>query len=382
MVKSRFTFDLMQIGTFTMAVKVILSYSKIIPYSDAADFLLIGLSLVCFVVKIVKQKYSFKGLIIFAIVGLVALYTSTIINDYSIVITVVTLFALRNYDFNKFIRTILKTEGWLCLFHILYSLLYSTLISREKFVVSANGRVRFGFGFGHPNVFSAILFCMIMMYIYLNYDNNLKGKLIATSIVEFTAYAFTYTRTSLITYLLFVFLIAIERMELGKKVIRYVTKFVIPCLSLIMYFLVQGYLKGNAIAYFANSIFTSRIKLGAYAFKDYGLTVFGQFVRYLDKITWDSKWGLNTFTFDNMYTYMIISVGIFWLVLVAVLFYAASKRYDSRMLIFMVSWALYGLSENTIINGYFCFPIFLIVGLFDSVSKSNSLAELKKNQEK
>ena len=57
------------------------------------------------------------------------------------------------------------------------------------------------------------------------------------------------------------------------------------------------------------------------------------------------------------------------IVILTFVYYQCAKRFDIKSLIFMGIWIIYGLSEATILNGYFCFPIFLIVGIFKNVNK-------------
>lgn len=124
MEKGKYTISYMTLGTALMACKVMLSYSRVIPYSSTIDTLLIVIALVCFITRILLQKYSGKMLITYSLISVVALYSCIVAKNSSLLITVVTLFALRNYDINKFLKTIFKVESFLCALHVVYSLEY------------------------------------------------------------------------------------------------------------------------------------------------------------------------------------------------------------------------------------------------------------------
>jgi hypothetical protein len=369
MEKGKYTISYMTLGTALMACKVMLSYSKVIPYSSNIDTLLIVIALVCFVTRILLQKYSCKTLITYALISAVALYSCIVAKNSSLLITIVTLFALRNYDVNKFLKTIFKVESFLCIFHVVYSLGYSVFVSWDRYLLFLDDRYRFSFGFSHANTFSALLFCNLMLYIWLHYNSNLKVVLLKTTIIEVIAYIFTNSRTSLVTYIVLVLFIIIRETRIGQHIIRGLCKFGIPIISISFMALIKGYIQGNPISYLVNTILTSRVKLGAYAYKDYGVIFMGQYVKYLNSISWDQTWQLNSFTFDNVYSFLAISLGIVWIVILTFVYYQCAKRFDIKSLIFMGIWIIYGLSEATILNGYFCFPIFLIVGIFKNVNK-------------
>ena len=93
MEKGKYTISYMTLGTALMACKVMLSYSKVIPYSSNIDTLLIVIALVCFVTRILLQKYSCKTLITYALISAVALYSCIVAKNSSLLITIVTLFA-------------------------------------------------------------------------------------------------------------------------------------------------------------------------------------------------------------------------------------------------------------------------------------------------
>lgn len=362
----KLTISCMTLGTILMATKVMLSYGKILPYSNGFDTVLVCIALACFVARILTQKYSGKTLTIYFVISVFALYSCIQAKNNSLLITVVTLFALRNYNINKFLKTIFKVESFWCIFHVAYSLIYSIFVSWDKYLLYLDGRYRFSFGFTHANTFSALLFCNLMLYIWLNYESNLSRALLKTTVIECAAFVFTNSRTSMATYVILVFLILLRNTRAGHKLAKMLCEFGIPAISIGFMFLINGYVKGNPLSYLVDTVLTSRVKLGAYAYKDYGMTFAGQYVKYLNNISWDQKWQLNSFTFDNVYSFLAISLGVVWIVVLSLAYYKCAKQLDVKSLIFMGIWVVYGLSETTILNGYFCFPVFLLVGILGS----------------
>ena len=370
MKKRKITISCMELGTVLMACKVMLSYSRVIPYSNTFDTLLIVISLICFITRILLQKYSDKTLIAYALITILALYSCSKANNNSLLITIITLFALRDYNIEKFLKTIYRVESFLCLLHVVYSLSYSILVSWDRYLLILDNRYRFSFGFLHANTFSALLFCNLMLYIWLNYSSNLKKVLLKTTIIEVAAYLFTNSRTALTAYVILVFFLVTSKSKLGQHIIREFCKIGIPIISISFMALIKGYIQGNPISYLVNTILTSRVKLGAYAYKDYGVTFAGQYIEYFRDISWDQVWQLSSFTFDNVYSFLAISLGIVWIIILTYTYYQCAKDFDIKSLMFMGVWIIYGLTETTILNGYFCFPIFLTVGVFKNTNQS------------
>lgn len=362
----KLTISCMILGTILMATKVMLSYGRVLPYSNEFDTILVGIALVCFVTRILTQKYSVKTLTIYFTISVLALYSCIQAKNNLFLITVVTLFALRNYDINKFLKTIFKVESFWCGFHVVYSLLYSIFVSWDKYLLYLDGRYRFSFGFTHANTFSALLFCILMLYIWLNYESNLSKALLKTAVIECIAFVFTDSRTSMAAYFILVFLILMRNTGAVCKLTKILCEFGVPVVSICFMSLIKGYIKGNTISYLVNKVLSSRVKLGAYAYKDYGVTFAGQYVKYLDNTSWDQEWQLNAFTFDSAYSYLAISLGVVWIVILSLAYYKCAKRFDIKKLIFMGIWVIYGITETIVLNGYFCFPIFLLVEILES----------------
>lgn len=141
-------------------------------------------------------------------------------------------------------------------------------------------------------------------------------------------------------------------------------EFIVPICSGLTLLCVNLLLSGNLIAEAVNALLSDRIKLGAYGVSHYGYSFLGQKVAKTN-IVWEAEWGFNGFTFDNIYTYLAVNQGIIWILLLSVLFYYLAKKEDLKTSIFIIIWALYGITEVHGLNGFISFPILLVVSLFE-----------------
>ena len=90
------------------------------------------------------------------------------------------------------------------------------------------------------------------------------------------------------------------------------------------------------------------------------------------KVTYDSVYRLNYFTFDNIYTDITMQQGLIWVIILAVLFFLiAIKRNDANNFA-IIAWGVYGITEVHGLNVYMLFVVLLVNELFfkkSSISK-------------
>ena len=250
------------------------------------------------------------------------------------------------------------------------SIILST-ISSYSLVSIISGVERYNFGMSHPNIFSALILNLILMWIYINFANIQAKNIFVIFAVGFITYMFTRTRTFIVVISLICIMVYIVRRKKQKHAfLNFTAKWVTPIMATITYVLVGLYLKGNAVAIVVDKFLSSRIKLAAYAIINFGVTLFGENLSVFS-ITYDQFWKLNSFSFDNIYSYFLSNVGLIWLVVICMCFYLLAKKMDTRVSILIIAWALYGMSEVHGINCYECFPILLCASLLPKTNKGN-----------
>ena len=63
----------------------------------------------------------------------------------------------------------------------------------------------------------------------------------------------------------------------------------------------------------------------------------------------------------------MVNQGVIWLILLAFIFYKLAKLNSGKVNIFLIVWALYGVTEVHGLNGFLCMPIFLSAFVFKSM---------------
>lgn len=360
-------------ATTVFLLKTFLSISKIIDYNENIDLVLVIVGTVFFTIHLLQQKYTIKILMISIALLLYTLYNVFVTGNSAILVTVVVCIALLSLNMEKYVQYIFTFElGFMALHTVLACVL--SFFGTITITQNIGGISRYDFGTQHPNTFAAIVFNLLIMWLWLNFRKCKNAQIIILLLFTAVIYYFCKTRTSCLDMIVILILVFFRNYGAKfDKIIEKIAKYITPVLSAVMAVFVILYSSGNTVVYAMNILLNARIKLGAYAYQHAGITFFGQNLSDLYTNTvWDEVWQLDAFTFDSVYTYMMINQGIIWLIVIIVLFWKLAKKKDTRTNICIIAWALYGLTEVQGINGYTCFSIFLVTELYRSREKRNS----------
>ena len=359
-------------GAFFLIIKTMLGSSKLFPYTDAVDTIISALGACLLGINILIKRYKIKTTLVYLLLIGLTLYNSLVTGNNALMITVITCLAAKDCDMENFIKFIFDMEAFFFVIHTLCSYIAYCLgwISISQ---NIGGVLRYDWGMKHPNMFAAIAFNILIMWIWLNW-RKIKGHHLFTMVViAFVIYAFCKTRTSLLVMLSIISILLFR--GLGRKFDKWIGRIaavIIPVLAMAMVVFIFLYLRGNLIAVQLNRLLNARISLAAYAFVKYGFSFFGQDMSLLYTNTvWDPIWQLSAFTFDCLYSYMLINQGIIWLIVLTFLFSKLAKRKNVRDNVAIIAWALYGVTEVQGLNCFSCMPIILLSCLLGKEERLN-----------
>lgn len=353
-----------------LVLKTFLSFTTLTSYSDMLDNALAFFSVGLFVLVILEKRYARKTLLTYAIISLFGLYSAVQIGNVGFLITIITCFAIREENIDVIIKYIYQIELFLFLTVVVISSLMS-VIGIKSITTVISGELRYNFGFSHPNTFSMFLFNLILMWTYINFNRIRTKNVVAIFLSTTIAYSFTKTRTFLIDVgclLLILMIIKINSIRINN-VLSVVARFITPALAGFTYALALLYMTGSNVAIAIDNILSYRIRLAAYGLVKYGVSLFGKNLSNI-KVVYDQYWGLNSFTFDNIYAYLITNIGIVWLIIICICFYLLAKKKEPKLCLCIIVWALYGMTEVHGMNCYECFPILMCTMLLKTKKKN------------
>ena len=354
--------SLFRVGVLLMIVKVLSSHSSILEVPDTADTALSLAACLFFAGSVLQKKYPAPTLFAFLVLCALGLLTSLRTGNLMIFIAILSCVAMCREDLDKSVRFILFWETLYvvtkaCISFVLHGLGHSML-------TNVSGEMMYNFGFSHPNIFASVATNLFAMYLWLHFESMDIRKLIGLCGAMAGVYVLTGSRTALIVtaFLLLGYLVMHGR----KKVwglLRLGAQVAVPLMAVFFGVMCSKYTTGNPLIMALDSVLSKRIKLGAYYLERFGISLLGQNVTNIE-VKWDPFWRLNGATFDNIYTYLLVTQTI-WLFVIILLFFRAAKKGGNKTCVFLLSWVLYGISEIHVINPYLYFVILLIPALLD-----------------
>ncbi|MEG2908008.1 MAG: hypothetical protein RR945_02210 [Erysipelotrichaceae bacterium] len=355
--------SLMGIGTVLMSIKVSFDVSKILFMPSWLELVIIAIFLLCFLIEIIHNKYTMKTLLLSILLAIVAIVTGVLTTNYAIIITIVLILAVGNKDIDKYLVLIFKTQLLFLIIHLVLSGMFLIVGRSSEVFVFARNVTRWQFGFVHPNAFSLYIFNLLMIWCWINYTKIRITNLLIILLIMVCFTLFTKTRTSMLISIIFILLLYFSINKKFSRILKFTAKFCIPCLFIITYLLIKTYSNGNPFSLMINNFLTGRIQLGAYGYERFGLTMFGQQIRYLSEIKWDPIWKMTIFTFDNLYSEIMCNIGIIWALIISTFMYKIVQISDNKISSFIIAWALYGITEVNGLNVFLCFPIVFLAYL-------------------
>ncbi len=370
--KSKLNLIKMSIGALT--IKVMCSVSLLVPWNSLIDNLIIIMAIFVLMLKMFKTKMKLGRFLVISFVGLLTIYTCVRIKQYDLLISLIAIYLLMNEDIEVYIALIYRIQMPMIAVHVLLSAFLSLVGFSDQFWIFTGDRLRFNGGFLHPNVLATYISSCMLMYIWKYFGKITRNRFAGLAFVIVFSYAISRSRTNFLinALLLLLAILGQERKKFLDKVLNKTLKFAFPVLSIVVYYLQTHYLTWNRWILLIDRILTGRIRYAAYAFQRSGITLFPRFLDYAQSgiVEWTPVWNLNTFTFDNVYSFLWMQVGVIWIVVVSVVIWIFVKRIDYKCKLFVLIWIVFAMTEVHGFNCFKFFPIMLLSLLFkERISK-------------
>lgn len=312
-------------------------------------------------------KYSKRELFIITLVmGLLGLnYVRA--KEWTILLSGITIIMVRELEIDKILRYIMYTLLSVIVIHMLCSVIQFNQVVDVITIHSERG-IRVGLGIGHPNYLGLLILQVISIYMWLHWDEICTKKLILIIGASIITYVLTYSKTFLITIMMLMLMYYIKEKKNVKKYSRIVAMWIFPLAALGMYILCRAfeYRETIGVMNYINMALTGRVNLGAFAISEYGVSLLGNdfngIVGY-DMVS--NKWLWALFTFDSLYTQLMVNYGVLLLVVIAVLLYKlAYLNSDYKIHCIIIIFSLYSLTEMHGINVFSFFPLLLLSQIY------------------
>ena len=325
-----------------------------------AKYMCVIIGTVFLAVSAFTSKFNKKELIIWGVSLLFSIYIYLGTGkQYEGVLTIApSIIAIKNISLNKAIKVMNVTL--LVVFFVFIILNVLNLIPNDiGYKVDKFGRTykMYLFGGQHGNTVYMYFFCILSTYIYINKQCFDIKKVISCLICTVVLYYFLRSRTGIIlSTLLIIGAKTIEIKSIRDKVIA--NKYVKECIKFLVtnfhiiicvaILLLSTIFLNTHISKLLDNLVTNRISCTNVYITNFGLSLFPRNI-------------IDSFVFDNMYSFMIVHYGIIFGLIYCLLYKETIKKlFKNRMymeILFIGIYALYAYSEKGFLKVFCNFPM-------------------------
>ncbi len=276
------------------------------------------------------------------------------------------LIAAKDVNCCKIIRTAFYVQGFILALFVVGSQVGVI----EDYLFDATSRVRHGLGFDWTTTAPILFFFFMMSYIYLRKERMRWYEFLILEVINYWFYIMTDTRFSFYLSSLMLAYIFVMRYYWQNKRDRIRKNqwlvFAPAVFCVIAILLHVFYNSENAAWNSLNNILSGRLALGKSAWDEYGLTLFGQTIRWIG-YGWSSSGGTYNYV-DCSYMQILLECGVVFLILVVLAYTCimqmAIKRKDYYLQTILFVIVIFSITEPRLMNLRFNpFPMLVIAGM-------------------
>ena len=297
-----------------------------------------------------------KQLLIFGIVIAFGVYTSTRIDSNVILYIALAAFLLKDKDCNKVVSIIFKiTALFFAVNFIMFLIVYLVSPGSLETMPLDSGGVRYLLYYDHPNNAAREYIFIVYMFLYIYYDKMNIRHWIAASLGGVIVYYFTRSDAIWTIFIIF-FIWIFRKFRFTERAMRFLVKYGVPLftgLSFAMIWTAKIPML-QSLFLFLNVLASNRFTSNIRAFDMYGITWLGQPSEFGAEFEYMGR-TYGWIYADNMYLYMIIHLGLIYLLILALVLLISSKYLGLRQMFPIVALLIFGTFENRVlsINVYF-----------------------------
>lgn len=355
-------------GILLFTIKAELSLTDLFTVPGILDNALTGCAMLILLYYAVKDWSSPKEMLLcaigFGIIGLSAVR----IRNFHLLITAVTVLALRNQDVKKAVRLIFH---WKCLFFFVMALLAIAYdlcgirsiwmrvnSNRPRFLISSSSALRLGYR--HYTTPGAVLFILIQMWCYLHFGSIRKTQFIGFLLLSLLFFELTTARmTMVLSVVILTLIFTYQGRQLRPNPLLH-TGAGIAVPALFLCFLVILLASGSwpPFIWKLDKWMSTRLAQPAVWYRFRGLSWLGDSINgiALDPSAFHIK---SYAELDCLYTAMAVWQGILPFLVICICFFLLARKKQVPENIMILSWAIMAIVENDGLDCYLEFPLIL-----------------------
>lgn len=326
----------------------------------------------------VYKKEEMIGVVITGIIGFASLLGS---GDFALFKLVIVIIAAKDVDFHKFVKVFAIIKGTAVVLTLLFWRIgiLGTLYYQDDKVGYYNT-----YGFCHRNVLGANVAILCLAWFYLKYRRLKIQDVIVWSAVAAVFYRLAASRTSLLIMMLTIVGVYLfqkkEQLIMNYPKTRKILLWGFVSIVFLCILCTIFYVRYNFFWEIIDKIFTKRIRFAHYCFKEYGLSLFGQRIPFVSSIQAQNG-DIDKLILDNAYMRALLYYGIipgaFYLFSYFKALEMSFLKKDCALVVSLVIFAVYGLSERYMLDICYQFPLIVACGQY-FFSRDDSTVNIRK----
>lgn len=303
-------------------------YMEKIDFLNIATKIIIVIACVFLIFKYIIDKHSTESIIYATLILIVASLISYISSGwYVIMVLAILLINMKNINIRKLIIIWIIEISILMLFiAISYKLgvIGETIVSWDR----DTGIDRYTLGYNYTTFSSNYFFHLTVFYLYIRGNLIKYFELGILALLNIYLYNFTNTKSAVIYSVLAIILVIIVKKFNFSKEGSYINKFSMFVGGLIAGLLTYLYKYDSAIISEVNVILSGRLYYGYKGIEEYGITLFGQKITWINEVMLDSELQYNYI--DSSYLNILFNYGIIVLLFIMLGYYILGKKNISK----------------------------------------------------
>lgn len=346
---------LLTFGIIIMMLKWLIHISNFIEIPEIFNDVINIIYFFCTIPKIISTP---KNKIIMWSIILLTMITFILSKNVNLLITFLTIGAVDNDGINKYITMLLKISLWYLIIHIILSIVYYCIGNTDILTLTHTRGVRWSLGLKHPNSLAIMSFNMILMYVWLVWDNIKRKNIIIIIFVTIITYTLTLSKTSMFASIFLIILIYCQKNNIIFSYWRKIFLYLFPVISILAMISVILYPFQNSIIEIADKLLNKRIWIGWTWYENNGFTLIGQNVKTEH---------FSNILFDSIYTQFLINLGFIWIIIISALLFMVAKIGEDKDIFILTFFIIYGVTEVMMLNIYYFIALIALIPILEKI---------------
>ncbi len=296
------------------------------------------------------------------------------IRDTTLMILVLFVMAAQFIDFDKLLRYDIKLK--LVLLLVIFGMCALGIV--ENRVGDYYSGYKQAFGFSHANALACYVLTILVEWLCIRYKKmrwyDWSGIILAFIVLSLVTNSRSSIYTFVVIFILFILANLISKLFFSKMV-KLAFVVITPAIGIFSFWAVKLYAEGNSIISALNTWLSGRIRLAYYAVTVKGIKLFGQEIRFSNRIVKVNN--TTVFLVDNAYIHMALRWGLVILVLIVVaysfLFIKLLKMKRVDLALMALFFVILGFGETYMNNVLYNISLLCLLSVSDTLKQSGEL---------